>query len=68
MPVTGETPHHIPGNPDVGFLGGFHMEPTTTLAVPGNLPVNFMPDGTVADMPRYRIEGNPSPEQVMSGS
>lgn len=71
MPDTGETPHHIPGNPSPGECSTGMSD--ASIDPSANVPGNPSPSDifglagpyTVADQPKYAVRGNPEPGSVM---
>lgn len=60
-------PNLIPGNPSKSMLGGDNRMDLGRMAVPGNLPVGFMPhDFARKGDDLYCVEGNISPDQLKS--
>lgn len=62
MADTGDTPHHIEGNPSPSIFGGMHNEADLgKFAVPGNPGVGEMTgEKSVAELPRFNVRGNAS--------
>lgn len=59
MADTGESPHHVPGNPSPSMFGGDNNPNPSPNHISGNLPVGFTPDAShwLGD-DLHEIEGN----------